>query len=768
MNLASAGRVLLRALAAPGRIPALTDRWWTGLLVALQPLAIDLARGHAWIALLPSWRAGLGLALLTWLVPLSAAAGLAAAWAARSAAQAAGATDEERPVAVFNGLLVGWFIASVWQPGAAALGLTVFCGALVGWLAVALGRLAFTLTGLPVLSLPFVLVADSLSAASGSLAVLLPHDGVPAQTWLGAPWDGVLAAFGALFLQDDPRQGLLVAVIIGLSSRYTLAVACAACALAQAGLAALGVVGPELGSMPWAANALLAAVMVGATVAVPSRSSAALAMWAALVAAWLTVVCSRLGAPLHLAPFSLPFVLTAWVVLYAAARNPRLAVTIDLARPERPERAHERARIARSRIGTPGSLPLVPPYAGFWTVSQGFDGPHTHRGAWRHALDFIVLLEGRSYSGSGQRLEDFHAYGQPVLSPAWGQVCRVVDGIADNAPGAINAAANWGNLMVIRLQGGLCVLLAHLQPGSMAVAQGAWVSPGMLLARCGNSGRSPQPHIHMHLQWGEAPGAPTRPFHLCNVLRVAPGATGLPPPLPPPLPQYHLSLVPEPGCQIGSADIGPIRPLHLLAGRGLRYEAQVRGGPGRPRSSHWSLHCEVDTLGRLVLVSSAGARCAVESTPAVFGCFDRDTTPDPLLDLWLLACGYTPASWLVSDWEEHCTPARLMPGRRARLMGTAVWPWAATVHSRHQRRWDEAAQSWEQTARHRQPLTGLRVHTRACITAAGGCLLLQATAAGRQTTLRATQVFQCADLGVPGWVADLAPLAIAPWAEASD
>jgi murein DD-endopeptidase MepM/ murein hydrolase activator NlpD len=724
---------------------------------------MDLARGHAWIVLLPSWRAGVWLALLTWLTPVSAAMGLATALAARGAAQAAGAADDERTVAVFNGLLVGWFISSAWQPSLAAVGLTVFCGALAGWLSVALGRATASLLHLPVLSLPFVLIAGSLGAASSSLAALLARYDPPPSAWLGAPFDSVLGAFGGLFMHSDPRQGLLVAAVIGVTSRYTLAMATAACAVAYAGLAGLGLVPPDLESMPWAANALLAALMVGATVAVPSRVTAALAMFAALAAAWLTLACSRLGEPLHLEPYSLPFVLSAWTVLYAATRHPRLAGYFNLSRPDLPERSHERAQIARSRVGAPGSVPLLPPYAGSWTVSQGFDGPHTHRGAWRHALDFIVIYEGRSFSASGQRLEDFYSYGQPVLSPAWGQVCQVVDGIPDNPPGTVNAAANWGNLIVIRLHGGMCVLLAHLQPGSLAVATGAWVSPGMLLARCGNSGRSPQPHIHMHVQLGEAPGAPTRPFHLANVLTTAPGGMD---PTPRPA-QYRLALVPETGCQLGSADVGPVRPLHLLAGRGLRYEVTVsgcEGRHGRPPASHWSLRCEIDAQGRFVLVSSAGARCAVESTAAVFSCYDRDTTPDPLFDLWLLACGYTPASWLVSDWDERCTPARLMPGRVARLLGTVAWPWAATVQSRHQRRWDEAAQCWEQIAGHRQRISGLQVHTRACLTAASGCLLLQAEAGGVRRTFIATAVFQTADLGVPGWQADLAPLAMPQWA----
>ena len=77
---------------------------------------------------------------------------------------------------------------------------------------------------------------------------------------------------------------------------------------------------------------------------------------------------------------------------------------------------------------------LALPFMGLWTVSQGVSGAYTHRGIWRHALDFIVVKQGRSFAGQGQHLEDFYAYGLPVLSPAFGQVWRVVNDVPDNVP----------------------------------------------------------------------------------------------------------------------------------------------------------------------------------------------------------------------------------------------------------------------------------------------------------------------------------------------
>jgi hypothetical protein len=44
------------------------------------------------------------------------------------------------------------------------------------------------------------------------------------------------------------------------------------------------------------------------------------------------------------------------------------------------------------------------------------------------------------------------------------------------------------------------------------------VAPGTPLGRCGNSGRSAQPHLHLHVQRGAWLGAPTLPFHLSHCL----------------------------------------------------------------------------------------------------------------------------------------------------------------------------------------------------------------------------------------------------------
>lgn len=702
----------------------------------------EMATGYAWIALVPSWKAGVLLALLTFAAPGIGAVGLVGAVCAWYAAQVAGADVGERPVCVFNGLLSGLFVAHVWAAGVSVLALAVLGGVFAGWLTVVLGRLAWSLVRLPVLSLPFALVAMLTTAAGGSLSTLHVNAYTAPPSVLGDGADPFLAAFGNLYFMPSPWIGLCVVLVMVAFSRYYLLLALAGYGAALSWLTLLGAAPEHLASTAWDSNAILAALLVGGLFARPSWITASLAVLAAVLAAWLALALGRILDAAHLLAFSVPFVLAAWLVLYAAVRNTHMASQFNLQTPDFPEHSHERAQISRARVGNPGSVPLALPFAGVWTVSQGFSGPHTHRGPWRHALDFIVMNDGKSFANQGNRLEDFYAYNQPVLSPAYGQVWRVVNDVADNLPGSVNVTANWGNYVLIRLYDGKFVMVAHLKPGSVLTYAGAWVKPGDLMAYCGNSGRSPQPHIHLHLQVSDEPGAPTAPFHLASVMVTAPGEAA----------RYELVVVPEESATLVTALEGDARPFYLLAGRGLRYTVERNA----QRQPDWTLHCEVDELGRLVLVSSAGARCIAESTWAVFSCFERNNVADPYFDTWLLACGYTPVSFQVERWRDDCTRAKLLAHSGARWLATLAWPWAAFAQSCHERRWDAGLQAWHQKAQHRQKISGISMQTTAFIMPQLGCVYVAGERGGDRLTLKAASAFQIADIGVPAWEALLA------------
>jgi urea transporter len=703
----------------------------------LQLLAEELALGYAWITLLPSWKAGVLLALMTFIEPGTGAIGLLGAVCAWYAGQLAGADAGERPVCVFNGLLVGLYVAHVWVAGVSVLALAVLCGIFSGWLTVVLGRLAGSLIQLPILSLPFALVAMLAGAAGSSLSTLGFNPYIAPGALFGTQVDKFLSAFGNLYFTPDPLTGLFVLAVLLAFSRYYLLVALLGYSAALLWLRLMGAAPEHLASTAWDSNAILAALLVGGLFARPSFLTAALATLAAVIACWLSLALGRILDVAHLVPFSTPFVLASWLVLYAAVRNTRILSFFNLHTPDFPERSFERAQIRRGRTGDPASIALALPFIGNWTVSQGFSGEHTHRGDWRHALDFMVVKDGKSFSGQGNRLDDFHCYNLPVLSPAYGQVWRIVNDVPDNAPGTVNVAANWGNYVLIRLYDGKFTLVAHLKPGSVAVFPGAWLKPGDLIGYCGNSGRSPQPHIHLHLQASDAASAPTLPFHLASVLISDRDETA----------RYELAVLPEKSATLCSAIEGHARPFYLLAGRGLRYTVAHK----ETIAADWTVHCAVDERGRLTLVSSAGGRCIAESTWAVFACYERTGKADPYFDLWLLACGYTPASFQVDCWQDRCTPARLLPGTAAKYLSILGWPWAAFAESNHQRRWDDEAQAWRQKATHRQNVSGITVRTEALIAPQLGCTYLAGEAGGTLYTLQATHSFQRADVGVPAW-----------------
>jgi hypothetical protein len=150
------------------------------------------------------------------------------------------------------------------------------------------------------------------------------------------------------------------------------------------------------------------------------------------------------------------------------------------------------------------------PFFGEWFVSQGYNGNITHKEEWSEAIDFVVVNETQhTYNLPGKTLTDFLCYNLPVLAPADGYVCEVVDGIEENELGEVNTQQNWGNTIVIKHIDGLYSKLSHLKKESFTVRVNDYVKAGQVIATCGSSGRSPEPHLHFQLQATPYIGSPT-------------------------------------------------------------------------------------------------------------------------------------------------------------------------------------------------------------------------------------------------------------------
>lgn len=198
-----------------------------------------------------------------------------------------------------------------------------------------------------------------------------------------------------------------------------------------------------------------------------------------------------------------------------------------------PDRLRVTARFDDGSEPAIGELPIrhgtAPGAFGFPARGRWFVGaattPHSHH-RWavlqEFALDLIRIgKDGRSHRGDGTRMRHYHAYGQPALAAADGEVVAVRDDLPDSLellrrPGepveaqmarvmAFQDAAlaggggdMVGNHVLLRHADGVYTVYAHLAPGSVRVRAGQAVARGEPLGAVGNSGSSTEPHLHFH------------------------------------------------------------------------------------------------------------------------------------------------------------------------------------------------------------------------------------------------------------------------------
>lgn len=168
-------------------------------------------------------------------------------------------------------------------------------------------------------------------------------------------------------------------------------------------------------------------------------------------------------------------------------------------------------------------LDLTYPFNGRWLVQNSPANRVPSHGTSlfgsSFAIDFVPLGEGRSTApftfGSLLRSEPpgvFPGFGRRVLSPAVGTVVAVHDSAADHrahrglpsvgyalsqrrrVSGRWQVAA--GNHVMIESHG-VIIAICHLQHESVEVEIGQHLEIGAVLARCGNSGNSTEPHVHV-------------------------------------------------------------------------------------------------------------------------------------------------------------------------------------------------------------------------------------------------------------------------------
>lgn len=190
----------------------------------------------------------------------------------------------------------------------------------------------------------------------------------------------------------------------------------------------------------------------------------------------------------------------------------------------------------------PGSVDLRYPFVGRWLVQNSpadrLPSHGTALFASSYAIDFVPVDEsGRTAPITLRSLvrtetpERFPGFGRALLAPVDGVVVAAHDDQPDHdAHRGVpslgyaltqqrRASAGWpalaGNHVFIESADAV-VALCHLQRHSLVVTSGQRVRAGEVVARCGNSGNSTEPHVHVqaidHPQIDRATAVPVT-FH---------------------------------------------------------------------------------------------------------------------------------------------------------------------------------------------------------------------------------------------------------------
>ena len=153
------------------------------------------------------------------------------------------------------------------------------------------------------------------------------------------------------------------------------------------------------------------------------------------------------------------------------------------------------------------------PFCGKWTVfNGGVEKELSH--SWgiptqRYAYDFVILDDaGKSLDGDNKLVSSYYCYEKEIVAPADGVVVKICnkhkDSRVDGKKAYCDALDIRGNHIIVRHNEHEYGVIAHILQNSFLVNAGDKVSQGEIIAKCGNSGNTSEPHIHFQLQKGKS------------------------------------------------------------------------------------------------------------------------------------------------------------------------------------------------------------------------------------------------------------------------
>ena len=323
--------------------------------------------------------------------------------------------------------------------------------------------------------------------------------------------DIYLRSISSIFFQNNLIAGLLISLALLYSSRIMFSLSIIGFLSAYFFAQFTGSEAASINYYNIGANYMMVAFAIGGFFIIPSKSSY---MWTILLIPLTSLVLLffyKLLGFIQLPVFGLPFsFVTILFIYFLQLRSKAKNLILTPLQQNSPEKNLYSYTNNKERLAGLYYFPIHLPLMGQWTVTQAQDGEITHKGEWGKAFDFMIMdSNSKTYRNDGYKLEDYFCYNKPVFAPADGFIEVITDNINDNEIGHVNTVNNWGNSIVIRHLNGLYSQVSHLRKGTFKVSKGEFVKRGDLLAHCGNSGRSPEPHVHFQMQTMPYVGAKT-------------------------------------------------------------------------------------------------------------------------------------------------------------------------------------------------------------------------------------------------------------------
>jgi urea transporter/murein DD-endopeptidase MepM/ murein hydrolase activator NlpD len=381
--------------------------------------------------------------------------------------------------------------------------------------------------------------------------------------------DVYLRSLGAIFFQFNLLAGLVIMVGLIRFSRIAFVLSLVGF---FSGYLFFGFMEGEFSHLHYSYigfNFILSAIALGGFFLIPSRGTFVLVAFVSPIIAVLIAAISNVFTVVQLPIYSLPYNVLVLVTLYVLKlRLVPKGLTPIVEQSYSPEVNLYRFLNQKERYANDSYFHIYLPFFGEWTISQGHDGKITHKGEWKEAFDFVIEDEqNKTYKDPGTRLGDFYGYDRPVMAPQAGWIAAVENEVDDNNIGSVNLDQNWGNTVVIRHGDGMFTKLSHLKKGSIKVEEGDTVKKGEVIASLGNSGRSPEPHIHFQMQATPYIGSKTMKYPMAYYMeKMDKGQV------------FHSFDYPKEGQTISNVKVNPLLKKAFGLIPGMRINLESGGG----------------------------------------------------------------------------------------------------------------------------------------------------------------------------------------------